>query len=75
MPIQVYLANVVVYTLFDEFKTYGPKVVVKATPNSFCICGDKIQQIWGYNGWCVWSYLQSTCNYQPEIIGSERTGR
>ena len=35
------LNYVTLYALFDKFKAYGPKVVVKEISNSFWICGDK----------------------------------
>ena len=47
---------VVVYAFIDEFKACGPKVVVKGTLNSFCTCGDEVQQMRDHSGWCVWSY-------------------
>ena len=48
--------HVVVYPLLDEFKAYDLKLVVKGTPNSFCVYGDEVQQIRDHSGWSVWSY-------------------
>ena len=47
---------VVVYVLLGKFKAYGPKVVVKRTPTSICICEDEVQQISNHDEWYVWSY-------------------
>jgi hypothetical protein len=50
------LYYIVVYTLFDECKAYGPMVMAKGPPNSFCIGGDEVQQIRDHSGWYVWPY-------------------
>jgi hypothetical protein len=45
-----------VYALLEILKAYRPKVVVKGTPTSFCICGDEIHPIRDHSEWYVWSY-------------------
>ena len=47
---------VVHYALVDKCKARGPKVVVKGTPHSFCVCGDEVQHIQDHSGWSLWSY-------------------
>ena len=44
-----------VKSLIDRFKACIPEAVVKGTPHSLCICGDKIQHTRDHSGWCVWS--------------------
>ena len=41
------------YVLLDEFKTYGPLIVVKGTPMSLCCCREELQSII-HDGWTVW---------------------
>ena len=47
---------VAVYVILDEFKAYGPSVVVKGTPQSMCKCREEEQHIRHRTGWHVWRF-------------------
>ena len=48
-----------IYVLLDKFKAYGPKIVVKGTPNIICICGDEVQHIRDLAGGYAWAHLHT----------------
>ena len=69
------LYYVAVYALPNKFKAYGPKVALKGTTNSFCICWDEIYHIRDYSGWCVWSYPHQEYRELPPRDDWDRDNR